>query len=112
MGEPFGLKFEFRQAEPGEEVVAPPGEDDQSEAQIIEWEPTHRVVTSDSVYLVMIRESDGNRFAWTHGEHNSAKVAPFLKQIHGGPWLFKGEPFTGNVHSLAPAAPDRHTHRR
>lgn len=94
-----------------EEVVAP-SEPAPSKAP---WKETHRVVTPDSVYIVMVVDmgtTDHERaFAWTHAEYDAAGIAPALNRQDGSWWL-NGEPFTGNVHSLAPAAEDRHTHRR
>lgn len=94
------------------------GAQDVSGETVVEasWAPTHRVVTPDSVYLVMVVElgkKAGDRsYAWTHPEYYSGSVTRPELVRESGHWKFKGEPFTGNVHSLAPAAPDRHTHRR
>ncbi len=72
------------------------------------WVATHRVVTDDMTCLVMVIEPN----AWTHPEYDSVKGQPLLHRFYDGAWYKDGEPFAGNVHSLAAPAPDRHTHRR
>lgn len=79
-----------------------------------QWKETHRVVTENSTYLVNVIEIGDRAAAWTHPAWDN-KEPPILKRVDGQ-WSYVDtditEPFTGNVHSLAPAAPDRHTHRR
>ena len=101
-GDDRDLRTLMARAQEDHEIIATDGGDE----EITEpapapqaWTPTHRVVTKESTYLVMVIDHPTESYAWTHPSWNAQ--TPFTLHKTGGEWLQQdGEILDGNVHAL------------